>query len=628
VGAILAIFGPRPRADLEQRLEQMLHRSTYRGKPIRYVEDGFVVAVQSLGWDASLAQHAHWVVAFHGFVGNWRDLAHACGLSLDEATSDAERVALCYSRFGDAIFPWLRGEFAMLIIDLKEQTVVAVRDVIGTRPLFHQHADGLMFIASEIRQVLAGSSTQPAMNRMVMASYLLYRPVQQDLTLDQSVRRVVPGSVWQYIPTKPDGTPHSQPYWTPPPTNESRRYNSAALAEELRALLDQAVTRATPSHSFAVALSGGLDSATIWALVANHAARGDADAAMGVPYSMVFPGMECDESVRIAAMRAKTGAEQYVEIDAASVDPLDYLEPDLAGSDGYLGCTSFHITLLSSRASAARCNSILTGFGEVWVKGSFRFLADDLSTGHWFSLLHTLANASPYRAKGRPRMPRLLNAAGLGRLVRLIRFFNPRAHQRRRPVLCRLPITGLPCTGIRDRNLSPRGHRYARQGLYHSLDLAQSSLVYEGSEQLAARGGVEIRQPLNDLDLVNFAFTTPPRAFTGGVREKHLLRIAMVDLLAPELRDLTVKTLFNEHAIPYVQAALREPVSAHWNLVRLGLVDALALDALRDELAECELTSSASESISLAPNTNSAASTTLLLSDLYLLEHKSRRFPS
>lgn len=408
MGAIVAVIGSRPKAELAERLDLMLQRSAYRGSPDRFLVDGVAIGIQTLGWDASLAQHEHWVVAFHGFIGNWRDLALARGVSLDGITSDAGRVALFFARFGTAMFPWLRGEFAVLILNRKEQAVIAVRDVIGMRPLFYQVKDDLLFMASEIRQVRAGSKTPPTMNKLVMASYLLYRPTQQDLTLDQSVSRVIPGCVWRCAAIKPDAEPRLQAYWTPPPTSENRRYNTAALAEELRALLDQAVTRATPSHPFAVTLSGGLDSGTIWALVADHAAKGDANAALGIPYSRVFPGMECDESARISAMRAKTRAARYVELDGAQLNPVESLAYFLGKSDGFLMITSHHLPLLARQAAADSRSTLLVGFGEEWIGGSFRYLADDLITGHWWSVLHALIKANPYRLKGRPRLIRLL----------------------------------------------------------------------------------------------------------------------------------------------------------------------------------------------------------------------------
>ncbi|MFZ1639827.1 MAG: asparagine synthase-related protein [Candidatus Contendobacter sp.] len=632
MGAIVAVIGPRAKTELAERLEPMLQRSPYRGTPDRFVADGVAIAIQTLGWDASLAQHEHWVVAFHGFVGNWPDLAGARGLSLAGIASDAGRVAVFFARFGEAMFPWLRGEFALLIIDRKEQAVVAVRDVIGTRPLFHQVKDGLLFMASEIRQVLAGSNTPPSMNKVVMASYLLYCPIQQDLTLDQSVSRVMPGHVWRCAATNRETAPQTQAYWTPPATSESRRYDPVALAEQFRALLEQAVTRATPSHPFAVTLSGGLDSGTIWALVAEHAAQGDANAALGIPYSLVFPGMECDESSRIAAMRAKTGANRYVEINAAQVDPLEYLAPIVERSDGYAMCTSFHTLLLSSRAATDGCRTLLVGYGEEWIRGSFRHLADDLLTGHWWSVLHTLMWATPYRAKGTPRLYGLLNQAGLGHLLRVLRL--PRLFlqlvwgsiSRREPALYRVQDRELPLPGKMDRHLHVQNSHRSRQRLCKSLDLAQSTLIYEPTEQRAASERVELRQPFNDLDLVEFAFRIPAKALTGGIRHKHLLRVAMADLLTPEVRELVDKTLFNEIAFPYACAALTEPASKHWQLVCQALVDEQVLDSLRKEIAQCDKIGRGVKQPRFNFNDKSNFSRVITVGQLYVLEQKAREF--
>ncbi len=575
MGAILAVIGHRPQQELAGKLTSMLQRSPYRGEPQPWAEPGLAIAVQSLGWDASLARHEQWIVATQGYISNWDDLARDRDWPLTGLTTDAQRLAAGFSRFGEAVFPWLRGEFALLIYDRQQQTVLAVRDAIGARPLFFQVEDGLLFMASEIRQVLAGSGTAPTPNKAMLGSYLLRCPIQQDLTLDQSVRRVVPACAWRYSCKQPDTAPRLQAYWTPPPVSPSRRYQSETLTQTFRALLEQAVTRATPAHPFAVCLSGGLDSGAVWGLVAHRAAQGDAHAAQGVPCSLVFPGMDCDESPRIAAMRAFTRAARYLETDAARVDPVAALAAAIERTDGFVHGTGYFMALLAGSTAADGRGTLLTGYGEEWVGGSFRYLADDLRVGRWWSVFRTLRQATPYRVKGTPRWPGLLNDCGLGRLNRLRRWRKP-APTSPQPVRYSIQPQAIPplLTHLRP---EPRASGDRRR-LFQLLHQAQSTLLYEAVEQLAAADGVELRHPFNDLDLVEFAFRTPPRAFTGGIRHKHLLRVALHDQLAPSVRDLLDKTLFNEVVAPYTRALAVKSATAFESLVLLGLLNGAESD--------------------------------------------------
>ena len=75
MGAILAILGEAGDPDLAERLQRMIARSPCRGKPEFLIEGPLAIGIQSMGWDASLTDDGNWLVAFHGYIGNWTELA-------------------------------------------------------------------------------------------------------------------------------------------------------------------------------------------------------------------------------------------------------------------------------------------------------------------------------------------------------------------------------------------------------------------------------------------------------------------------------------------------------------------------------------------------------------------------
>ena len=97
--------------EIPERLERMLARSPYRGAPERHFEGGLAIAVQTRGWDASLATVGNWTVAMHGVIGNWSELAPAHGWDFPKNASSATKLAIAYEHLGNDLFAKLRGEF-------------------------------------------------------------------------------------------------------------------------------------------------------------------------------------------------------------------------------------------------------------------------------------------------------------------------------------------------------------------------------------------------------------------------------------------------------------------------------------------------------------------------------------
>ena len=142
MGAILAVFGEAGDPELPERLEKMIAVSPYRGTAERILAPGAAMAIQTLGWDASIARVGNLIVAFHGFIGNWDELAPALGLRFEDGTSNAQRLGIAFESAGERLFARLRGEFAALILDRRSGLVTAARDGYGVRPLFvHRHGN-------------------------------------------------------------------------------------------------------------------------------------------------------------------------------------------------------------------------------------------------------------------------------------------------------------------------------------------------------------------------------------------------------------------------------------------------------------------------------------------------------
>ena len=68
--------------------------------------------------------------------------------------SDSEIIIALYLHYGLSFTDWLRGEFACVLWDEKQQLFVAVRDRYGIKPLFWTVQNGRLLVAAEQKAFL------------------------------------------------------------------------------------------------------------------------------------------------------------------------------------------------------------------------------------------------------------------------------------------------------------------------------------------------------------------------------------------------------------------------------------------------------------------------------------------
>jgi asparagine synthase (glutamine-hydrolysing) len=575
MGAIVAIMGEAGDPELPIRLERMLARSPYRGDPVRHHEDGLAIAVQTRGWDASLATVGNWTVAIHGVIGNFSELAPAHGWTFPDDATSATKLAIAYEDLGDALFGKLRGEYAILIHDRRERRLIAVRDLWGRRPLFFERTPTRTYIASEIRQIRAGSGTPNEIDGDVLIQAILWRPTYPTRTHVQGVGRVQADRVNAFDRGHRRDPDLGPGIWQPPPASPTHRYDFDALTEELRYLIDRAVDRWLIGIPFAVSLSGGVDSSTIWCSIADKARAGDPRAAMGRAFTCRWPDPSIDESPQVERILAALGTTNHSFVDPWFDNAVVNLARNTARMDSpSYGAISAYRTI-RQEPDFGDTELVLGGFGGDLVLGGSRSFLADLARDLQPRLLLDLWTLETPRGQGRIGFIWSRTAAPVGRrLTRLAR----------RPKTTAAPSWIHPSrrTAFAEESSDhPPGGRFAHQReLLGTIRMQQGLAAQEGSEQMGASHGVEAGAPLVDRDVVDFAHRLPPRAFSDGRRYKQLLRAVRYDRLGEDIRrwrcPLSAFSLTEGEV-----AALRHAMPpASWTLASSRVVDPEAIEAL------------------------------------------------
>jgi asparagine synthase (glutamine-hydrolysing) len=205
-----------------------------------------------------------WVV-FNGEIYNFQDLRQELtgkGYAF-RSRSDTEVLVHGYEEWGLALFPKLRGMFALGIWDGRKEELVLARDHFGKKPLFYLVADDAVLFASDIKALLEVTPTTLHVDPVALDAYLFHLSPTQEHCIYREVRKVKPA---HYVVFGAKGQREDR-YWFPSFQPKVRLKEGDAI-EEMDRLLRQAVARRLVADvPLGALLSGGVDSSLVTALV-------------------------------------------------------------------------------------------------------------------------------------------------------------------------------------------------------------------------------------------------------------------------------------------------------------------------------------------------------------------------
>ncbi len=212
-----------------------------------------------------------WIV-FNGEIYNFQELRK----DLEKrghrfyTNSDTEVIIQLYDEYGADCVQHLRGMFAFAIWDERDKSLFVARDRVGKKPLLYSHQpNGDFIFGSEFRALLAHPDISREVNYEAIDSYLsyLYAPAPQ--TAFKQIRKLEPAHWLRWK----NGEIETKRYWQPDFSKKIKISETEAEEETVRILRESTKMRMISEVPLGAFLSGGVDSSTVVALMAQESAK-------------------------------------------------------------------------------------------------------------------------------------------------------------------------------------------------------------------------------------------------------------------------------------------------------------------------------------------------------------------
>lgn len=461
--------------------------------------------------------------------------------------SDTEVIVHAYEQWGVDCPAHLNGEFAFAVWDRAARETFLARDRFGVRPLFVIEADGDVAFASEIPALLRHPGVERRLDPTALVEAFTLWSVQGERSAFAGVRELPPGS-WMRIGRQ--GAERPTRWWSLSfaPREGRRRERPELLAEELRALLDEATRiRLRADVPVGVYLSGGLDSSATAALARRHVRH---------PLQAFGLGFDDDRFDETSHQRQMAEAID-VDLHRVSIRDRDVADafPDVVAraATPMLRTAPAPLWRLSKLVRDHDHKVVLTGEGADELFGGYGIFQETMVRRFWARQPDSrtrpalLTRIYPYLSRDLGRSGGFLDAffrEGLEQVddplyghrprfatsARNVRFLS--ADARAAAATEGSPeerlIDGLPS------DFGGFGPLGQAQWLEIETFLTGYLLHAQGDRMLMAHG-VEGRFPFLDVHVAAFAADLPERARLADLHEKPLLRRAMAPLLPPQI---------------------------------------------------------------------------------------------
>jgi len=470
--------------------------------------------------------------------------------------TDAELVLKAYECWGPQCPLLIIGDFSFAIWDSRRRQLFCARDISGNKPfVYHWNGRRLIF-GSELHALFEDPATPREVNDGMVAEYLAARITHQEETLYKHLLRLPPAH-WLIVKT---GQITKRRYWDIDSVKEIRYRTDREYAEHFKQVFKESVRCCLRSQGPVGAyLSGGLDSSSVVGMAQMiYEEAGSSDRPFET-FSLVYPGLPCDESRYIRAMVERWNLRANCVLpEVSSFELLKKQSSFYKDICDYPNGTQ--ADSIRALASTKGFRVLLTGdLGDERLGGSLYYLADFVRHADPIGLWREMKKQaiSPLSSRGLSALGHFALAPVLPDAVRRIMSLAKRMLVREGTSLEWIENAFFQRTELEQRLKTTHLGRpvHSSKGWLRT-QLEDGGQVHgtEMEDRTSARYGIEQRHPFTDRRMIELSFGLPEDQRLRKI-QKFVLRNAMRDLLPDSICDRRDKAEFSESLFRAVRSA-------------------------------------------------------------------------
>ena len=490
-----------------------------------------------------------WLV-FNGEIYDFKELRtklQSKGHRLKSRT-DCETIIHLYEDEGMDCLNHINGMFAFALWDSRQQQLWLGRDRLGIKPL-HYYWDGRKLVfASEIKAILCEPGLPREIDWEALDLYLTLNYIPAPWTIFKNIRKLAPGN---YILANRDGI-SIKSYWDipsdPAPSRgaSGNRNNFIECKGRLYSLLENAVKRRLISDvPLGAFLSGGIDSSIIVSLMARNSTRPIKT------FSIGYKDLPSFDETRFARDVARHNNTDHQEFKLGYQDILDAFPAVLENLDEPFADSSAVPTFIVSRETRNHVTVALSGDG-----GDELFAGYRMYQGEYWSRYYTML---PFLFRDKiispfiNALPDARDKPSLEMVRRLKKFIKGMSdsfperyygwreifpYSMRKNLLKKSQEENLYLNYICNM-VENEKDRFGKDDINLMLYMDVKGLLpgdmLTKVDRMSMANSLEVRVPLLDHTVVEYAFQLEGDTKLKGKTGKHILLETFKDLLPPSL---------------------------------------------------------------------------------------------
>ncbi|TPV62104.1 asparagine synthase (glutamine-hydrolyzing) [Aestuariibacter sp. GS-14] len=498
-----------------------------------------ILDLSAAGNQPMFSKDQRYVIVFNGEIYNFLELRAALETEghVFSTHTDTEVIIALYAKMGVECLAELNGMFTFAIWDKQEHTLFIARDRMGKKPLYYTYEQGKLAFASEIKALLPVPFVEREIRDDAVYDFFAYQYIPDPKTIFKGVHKCPPAHYMFYK----NGELTCQQYWDVDFSKVSQA-SEEELTNQLRDLTAhctrQRMIADVPLGAF---LSGGVDSSGVVAMMAQQSESPVKTCSIG------FDEKRFNETefARIVAEQYHTEHHEFIVHDNVS----DNLEHIVSFFDEPFADPSLVPTYFVSKLARQEVTVAIAGDGGDEVFAGYEKYSID-------AIENDLRNKVPtwIRKAILPKVANLVAGSGISVLKKVKSLCDSLSCD---------PAMGFYITNsqIDDRQWQQlvKPDFAAKLGAYHpskiTLDAYEkangpdhlSRILYTDMktylpggilvkvDRMSMAHSLEVRAPILDRDVIEFAATVPSAFKFKNGEKKHILKEAFKPLLPNDI---------------------------------------------------------------------------------------------